>query len=253
MSLVSVKNVSFGYASNRRILDDVSLDIGPGDTIGLVGESGSGKTTLLRLLLGLARPDSGSITFDGQPLDPRNSAFMRTFRRQAQVVFQDPYSSLDPRQTIFSIIAEPLRSLKIPGDHRQMVGDALEAVGLDRDVGTRYPRQFSGGQRQRIAIARAIVAGPRLLLADEAVSALDLTTRTRIVDLLSRLSRDMSLLFVSHDIGVVAALCRRIVILEKGRIVEQGDTRSVLQNPKHPYTQRLLASVPRLSLTEVSS
>ena len=253
MSLVRVDHVSFGYTSDRRILDDVSLEIASGDTIGLVGESGSGKTTLLRLLLGLARPDAGTITFGGQPLDPGVSAFMRDFRRQAQVVFQDPYSSLDPRQTVFSIIAEPLRSLRIPGDHAKMVGDALDAVGLDRDVAKRYPHQFSGGQRQRVAIARAVVPGPRLLLADEAVSALDLTTRTRIVDLLASLSKTMSLLFVSHDIGVVAALCRRIVILEKGRVVETGATADVLANPKHPYTQRLLASVPRLRSNEVSS
>jgi peptide/nickel transport system ATP-binding protein len=253
MSLVRVENVSFGYTGGRRILDDVSLEIAAGDTIGLVGESGSGKTTLLRLLLGLTRPDSGSISFDGQPLNPRLGAFMRQFRKQVQVVFQDPYSSLDPRQTVFSIIAEPLRSLRIAGDHAQMVGDALEAVGLERTAGERYPHQFSGGQRQRIAIARAIVPGPRLLLADEAVSALDLTTRIRIVDLLAGLSKKMSLLLVSHDIGVVAALCKRIVILEKGRIVEAGDTAQVLANPQHPYTQRLLASVPRLTLKEVSS
>ncbi len=253
MSLVRVENVSFGYTGGRRILDDVSLEIAAGDTIGLVGESGSGKTTLLRLLLGLTRPDSGSISFDGQPLNPRLGAFMRQFRKQVQVVFQDPYSSLDPRQTVFSIIAEPLRSLRIAGDHAQMVGDALEAVGLERTAGERYPHQFSGGQRQRIAIARAIVPGPRLLLADEAVSALDLTTRIRIVDLLAGLSKKMSLLLVSHDIGVVAALCKRIVILEKGRIVEAGDTAQVLANPQHPYTQRLLSSVPRLTLKEVSS
>ena len=253
MSLVRVENVCFGYTGGRRILDDVSLEIAAGDTIGLVGESGSGKTTLLRLLLGLTRPDSGSISFDGQPLNPRLGAFMRQFRKQVQVVFQDPYSSLDPRQTVFSIIAEPLRSLRIAGDHAQMVGDALEAVGLERTAGERYPHQFSGGQRQRIAIARAIVPGPRLLLADEAVSALDLTTRIRIVDLLAGLSKKMSLLLVSHDIGVVAALCKRIVILEKGRIVEAGDTAQVLANPQHPYTQRLLSSVPRLTLKEVSS
>jgi peptide/nickel transport system ATP-binding protein len=253
MSLIRVENVSFGYRKDRQILDNVSLEIAAGDTVGLVGESGSGKTTLLRLLLGLARPDSGSITFDGAPLDPTNAHFMRNYRRQAQVVFQDPYSSLDPRQTIFSIIAEPLRSLKVPGDHTAMVRDALEAVGLPADAATRYPHQFSGGQRQRIAIARAIVPGPRLLLADEAVSALDLTTRTRIVDLLPRLINEMSLLFVSHDIGVVAALCRRIVILQKGRIVEAGETRDVLDNPKHNYTQQLLASVPRLSIDKVSS
>ncbi|MCW5722031.1 MAG: ABC transporter ATP-binding protein [Devosia sp.] len=253
MSLVAVDKVSFGYTASRPILDAVSLDIAPGDTIGLVGESGSGKTTLLRLLLGLATPDSGTIHFDGSPLDPRNGAFMRQFRRQAQVVFQDPYSSLDPRQTIFSIIAEPLRSLRLAGDHAAMVAQALEAVGLTPDAATRYPHQFSGGQRQRIAIARAIVPGPRLLLADEAVSALDLTTKVRVVELLARLSASMSLLFVSHDIGVVAALCRRIVILEQGRIVEAGDTATVLANPRHPYTQRLLASVPRLTLNEAST
>ncbi|HLV83735.1 MAG TPA: ABC transporter ATP-binding protein [Devosia sp.] len=250
MSLIRVDDVSFGYTADRRILDGVSLDIAAGDTIGLVGESGSGKTTLLRLLLGLERPNAGSISFDGAPLEPGNGPFMRQFRRQAQVVFQDPYSSLDPRQRVFSIIAEPLRSLRIAGDHAVAVASALAAVGLDPDTAKRYPHQFSGGQRQRIAIARAIVAKPRLLLADEAVSALDLTTRIRIVELLAELSKDMSLLFVSHDIGVVAALCQRIVILEHGRIVEQGETANVLAAPQHSYTQRLLASVPRLTLKE---
>jgi peptide/nickel transport system ATP-binding protein len=253
MSLVSLDNVSFAYTASRPILDKVSFSIEPGETIGLVGESGSGKTTLLRLLLGLARPDSGEITFDGTPLDPRNSAFMRHYRRQAQVVFQDPYSSLDPRQTIYSIIAEPLKSLKIPGNHAKLVAEALDHVGLPADVASRYPHQFSGGQRQRIAIARAIVPGPRLLLADEAVSALDLTTKVRIVELLARLSSTMSLLFVSHDIAVVAALCKRMVILEKGRIVESGETANILKSPQHPYTQRLLASVPRLTLNEAQS
>lgn len=250
MSLIRVDNVGFSYTTDRRILDGVSLDIATGDSIGLVGESGSGKTTLLRLLLGLERPTSGGIHFGDAALDSRNAAFMRSFRRQVQVVFQDPYSSLDPRQKIGAIIAEPLNSLKVAGDHKAMVAEALEAVGLDRSAADRYPHQFSGGQRQRIAIARAIVAGPRLLLADEAVSALDLTTRIRIVDLLARLSKDMSLLLVSHDIGVVAALCKRIVILEKGRIVEAGETARVLAAPQHPYTQRLLASVPRLSLED---
>ena len=216
-----------------------------------MGESGSGKTTLLRLLLGLQRPQGGSIAFEGTPLDPANRAFMRHFRRQVQVVFQDPYSSLDPRQKISAIVAEPLRALKVKGDHARLVAEALAAVGLDPDAARRFPHQFSGGQRQRIAIARAIAPKPRLLLADEAVSALDLTTRTRIVDLLARLSLDMALLFVSHDIGVVAALCRRIVILEKGRIVEAGETSAVLANPRHPYTQLLLASVPRLSFKEL--
>ena len=250
MSLLTVDNVDFGYGAGRQILHGVSLEVAEGDTIGLVGESGSGKTTLLRLMLGLARPDAGSIRFGDAPLDPRDRAFMRRFRREVQVVFQDPYSSLDPRQTVAAIVAEPLRSLKIAGDHRRMVRDALASVGLDADAAGRYPHQFSGGQRQRIAIARAIVSGPRLLLADEAVSALDLTTRIRIVELLRQLCTRMSLVFVSHDIGVVAALCRRIVILEKGRIVEAGETEAILRAPQHPYTRRLLQSVPRLSTKE---
>ena len=246
MSLLSVKDASFGYSRTQLVLHGASLDIEAGDSIGLVGESGSGKTTLLRLLLGLTRPSAGTITFKGEPLDPGNSAFMRAYRRQVQVVFQDPYSSLDPRQKVVSIVAEPLRSLKIVGDHRQMVTQALVSVGLDASILDRYPHEFSGGQRQRIAIARAIVSGPSLLLADEAVSALDLSTRIRIVELLRSLSQTMTLVFVSHDLGVVAALCERIVILERGRIVEQGYTADILANPKHAYTQRLLASVPRM-------
>lgn len=246
MSLLNLQDVSFGYTAGKAILRGINLAVEPGDSIGMVGESGSGKSTLLRLMLGLHRPQGGTVTFDGAPLDPRNARFMRSYRRQVQVVFQDPYSSLDPRQTVFSIVAEPLRSLHISGDHRKLVADAIASVGLDPTIATRYPHEFSGGQRQRIAIARAIVPGPRLLLADEAVSALDLSTRVRIVELLEQLSANMTLVFVSHDIGVVAALCSKIVILEQGRIVEAGPTRQVLADPQHPYTQRLLASVPRM-------
>lgn len=244
--LLNVKNVSFGYSRSRVVLDDVSLSIKRGASIGLVGESGSGKTTLLRLLLGLIKPTAGTITLEGTSVDPGNGAFMRGYRRRVQAVFQDPYSSLDPRQNVLSIVSEPLRSLKIPGDHKQMVSDALAAVGLERTILARYPHEFSGGQRQRIAIARAIVAGPTLLLADEAVSALDLSTRIRIVELLKRLSEQMTLVLVSHDLGVVAALCEEIVILEHGKIVEAGATRQILAAPQHPYTQKLLASVPRM-------
>lgn len=246
MSLVSVENVSFGYSRDRLVLDDVSLTIRAGASVGLVGESGSGKTTLLRLLLGLTRPSAGQIRFDGKRLETGNGGFMRDYRRQVQAVFQDPYSSLDPRQNVLGIVSEPLRSLGIPGDRRALVEAALVSVGLEPGILGRYPHEFSGGQRQRIAIARAIVAKPRLLLADEAVSALDLSTRVRIVELLKRLAADMTLVFVSHDLGVVAALCDEMVILEKGRIVEAGATRKILANPQHQYTRKLLGSVPRM-------
>ena len=246
MSIVSVENVSFGYGRDRLVLNDVSLTVKPGVSIGLVGESGSGKTTLLRLLLGLGKPSAGRILFGDKVLDAGNRGFMRDYRRNVQAVFQDPYSSLDPRQTVLGIISEPLESLGIAGDHRQMVSAALEAVGLEGNILGRYPHEFSGGQRQRIAIARAIVARPQLVLADEAVSALDLSTKVRIVDLFKQLAAQVTLLFVSHDLGVVAALCEEIVILERGRIVESGNTHEILKNPQHPYTRTLLASVPRM-------
>jgi len=246
MSLVSVDNVSFGYTRDRLVLDGVSVEIRAGTSVGLVGESGSGKTTLLRLLLGLTRPGAGQIRFDGSALDTGNGGFMREYRRQVQAVFQDPYSSLDPRQNVLGIVSEPLRSLGIPGDRRALVEAALVSVGLEPGILARYPHEFSGGQRQRIAIARAIVAKPRLLLTDEAVSALDLSTRIRIVELLQQLAAEMTLVFVSHDLGVVAALCDEMVILEKGRIVEAGATRKILADPQHQYTRKLLGSVPRM-------
>ena len=171
---------------------------------------------------------------------------MRDYRRSVQAVFQDPYSSLDPRQNVLAIVSEPLRALGIAGDRRKLVEAALVSVGLEAGILGRYPHEFSGGQRQRIAIARAIVAKPALLLADEAVSALDLSTRVRIVELLRELAVDMTMVFVSHDLGVVAALCDEIVILERGRIVEAGRTRDILSAPQHPYTKTLLASVPRM-------
>jgi peptide/nickel transport system ATP-binding protein len=163
-----------------------------------------------------------------------------------QAVFQDPYSSLDPRQRVFNIIAEPLRSLKIETDIAQAVAQALAAVDLPEDAATRYPHEFSGGQRQRIAIARAIVANPDLIIADEVVSALDLTTRARIIDLMRTLSERTTFVVVSHDIALVALLCERLIVLEKGRIVEQGNTREILANPQHAYTRKLLTSLPRM-------
>ncbi|MFD3911324.1 ABC transporter ATP-binding protein [Streptomyces sp. NPDC058603] len=256
-AILAARDAGFAYRGAPPVLHDVSLDIAAGRSLGLVGESGAGKTTLLRLLLGLTRPTSGRILFDGDELRLRDREQMRRFRRGVQSVFQDPYSSLDPRQRVSGIVAEPLRSLGLSrpvprGEEDPRVAAALEAVGLPADAARRYPHEFSGGQRQRIAIARATVCDPRVLLADEPVSALDVTTRVRIVDLLVELkeTRGLTIAMVSHDLSVVAALCERTAVLENGRVVEQGDTTSVLGSPSHPYSRRLIASVPRLPSPE---
>ncbi|MFE1960577.1 ABC transporter ATP-binding protein [Streptomyces sp. NPDC059479] len=253
--ILAARDAGFAYRGSPPVLHGVSLDITAGRSVGLVGESGAGKTTVLRLLLGLTRPTSGRILFDGDELRLRDRELMRRFRRGVQSVFQDPYSSLDPRQRVGGIVSEPLRSLGLSrsrGGDDPRVAAALEAVGLPADAADRYPHEFSGGQRQRIAIARATVCEPRVLLADEPVSALDVTTRVRIVDLLIELkeTRGLTVAMVSHDLSVVAALCEWTAVLEHGRIVEQGDTASVLGSPSHPYSRRLIASVPRLPAPE---
>ncbi|WP_295126792.1 ABC transporter ATP-binding protein [uncultured Leifsonia sp.] len=250
-AVLELRDVGFRYRrAAAAALDGVSFAVEAGRSIGLVGESGAGKTTVLSLLLGLASPTSGAVLFDGAPLDRRDRAVMRVFRRSVQTVFQDPYSSLDPRQSIGRIIGEPLASLRIASgaDARDRVADALRAVALPADAADRYPHEFSGGQRQRIAIARAIVSRPRVLLADEPVSALDVTTRIQIIELLGSLASadGMTIVMVSHDLSVVASLCEQTVVLNGGRVVEQGRTADVLGSPADPYTQRLLASVPRL-------
>jgi peptide/nickel transport system ATP-binding protein len=249
-AILQLCDASYRYRGGSVALDAVSFAVDEGQNIGLVGESGAGKTTLLRLLLGLAAPTSGSVMFDGVALDRRNRERMVQFRRSVQTVFQDPYASLDPRQSIGRSVSEPLRSLGIAtgADARARVEEALNAVGLPADSATRYPHEFSGGQRQRVAIARAVVGHPRVLLADEPVSALDMTTRIQVLDLLAELgqSNNLTVVMVSHDLGAVAALCSRIVVLQRGRVVEQGDTSTVLAAPAEPYTRTLLASVPRL-------
>ena len=251
--ILRLDDVSFAYRgaqAGQHAVRDISFSIEPGQNTGLVGESGSGKTTLVRLLLGLLRPTTGHVVFDGVPLDLGNRAQMRTFRRSVQTVFQDPYSSLDPRQRVGRIVGEPVRSLRIAKGREAdaLVIGALRSVGLPADAASRYPHEFSGGQRQRIAIARAIVSRPRVLLADEPVSALDVITRGQVIDLLAELGegRDLTVLMVSHDLGVVGALCQRTIVLKAGRIVEQGTTSGVLGAPTEAYTKQLLAAVPRL-------
>ena len=251
--ILGLANVSYAYRAGRtgqQAVQGVSFDIESGQNTGLVGESGSGKSTLLKVLLGLVRPTSGEVLFDGTPLDLGNRSQVRSFRRSVQTVFQDPYSSLDPRQRVGRIVGEPVRSLQIAHGRAAdaLVAEALESVGLPARAASRYPHEFSGGQRQRIAIARAIVSRPRVLLADEPVSALDVITRNQVIDLLADLgpSRNLTVLMVSHDLGVVAALCQRTIVLQAGQVVEQGTTSSVLGAPREAYTRRLLAAVPRL-------
>ncbi|GGJ40075.1 ABC transporter ATP-binding protein [Streptomyces brasiliensis] len=249
--VLELENVALRHrGSTANVVEDVSLTVEAGHSLALVGESGAGKTTLLRLLLGLSRPTCGSVRFDGAGLSPRDRTRMRDFRRSVQCVFQDPYSSLDPRRRVGAIVAEPLRSLGLDtrATAAPKVAATLERVGLPADTADRYPHEFSGGQRQRIAIARATVCHPRVLLADEPVSALDVTTRVKVVDLIAELKQEqgLTLVMVSHDLSVVASLCERTAVLERGHIVEQGDTAQVLGAPTHPYTRRLIDSVPRL-------
>ena len=252
-ALLAAENVSYRYRrAGHDVLVGVDVAVGPGASLGLVGESGAGKSTLAQLLLGLHVPTAGRILFRGEPLRLDDRPARLAFRRSVQTVFQDPYSSLDPRMTVGRSIAEPLVSLgtaeRSAEDRRARVGALLESVGLPADAATRYPSAFSGGQRQRIAIARALAPDPAVLIADEPVSALDMSVRIQIVDLLRDLAaaRGLSLVLVSHDLSVVAALCENIAVLHDGRVVEQGATDVVLRSPADPYTRRLIDAIPRL-------
>ncbi|MGK9148753.1 ATP-binding cassette domain-containing protein [Plantibacter flavus] len=230
-------------------LEPSDLTVAPGEAVGVIGESGSGKSTLVRLLLALDTPSSGTVEFEGRPVSAAASAkSLHWFRRQTGIVFQDPYASLDPRMTVGRIVAEPLEALGIEGDRRARVRAVLRLVGLDADAADRFPHEFSGGQRQRIALSRAIVHRPRLLVGDEPLSALDVTVRAQILELLGSLRTELGLavVLVSHDIGVVQHLCDRVVVMRDGAIVEEGPVSRVLSRPSHPYTTQLLASVPRL-------
>nr|WP_091187281.1 ABC transporter ATP-binding protein [Microbacterium humi] len=231
-----------------RALAPTDLVIEEGSSLGVIGESGSGKSTLVRLMLALDTATAGTVRFRGTPVHPGRRAAW--FRRETGIVFQDPYASLDPRMTVARIIAEPLTGLGIPGNHRARVLQVLSRVGLDADMAGRYPHEFSGGQRQRIALARAIVHEPCVLVGDEPVSALDVTVRAQILDLLRDLKQTMGLtvVLVSHDIGIVRDLCERVAVMHDGHIVEEGPTAQVLTQPAHDYTRRLLDAVPVLEI-----
>jgi len=274
MALVEVRNLNKIYSQGEsplgaklsgrnevRAVDDVSLDIHSGETVGLVGESGSGKSTLGRLILRLIEPTSGSIRFEDRDLLAASHGEMRRLRRDMQIIFQDPFASLDPRFRVEDIIAEPLvihrnaqrnpqgtRNTK--DGIRDRVVELLRAVGLDESIRQRFPHEFSGGQRQRIGIARALALRPKFVVADEPVSALDVSVGAQIVNLLAQLQRDFGLtyLFISHSMPVVRYLSTRIAVMYRGKIVEVGSTEQITERPQHPYTRSLLEATPEVEV-----
>jgi ABC-type glutathione transport system ATPase component len=241
-----LESLSFGY-KKKEALKNISLRVFRGESLGIVGESGSGKTTLLLLLLRVMKTQQGNIAFDGRSLADMSRQEIRGFRSKVQPIFQDPFLSLDPSQKIGSIIGEPLDSLKLAASKEERkfkIASALESVGLENDVASRYPEEFSGGQRQRIAIARALVTNPEVLIADEPVSALDIITKIEILKLLHTLkeNKDFTLIMVSHDLPVVADISARIVVLDQGEIIEDAPSEMVLTSPRHPRTRQLVES-----------
>jgi len=256
--LLAVENVSKQYRLPRQrlfapapvlqVLDGVSFTLETGRSLGIVGESGSGKSTLARLVMALEAPTGGRVLLGGQDLHRLSPAELRRARAQVQMVFQDPYGSLDPRRTVGQTVAEPLALLQgAPRDEqRRRAAEALEAVGLRAGDLVRYPHEFSGGQRQRIAIARALITRPRLIVADEPVSALDVSVQAQVLNLMQDLQDEfgLSYLFISHDLSVIDLVCDEVVVLQSGRIVEQGPPQRLFTQPQHAYTRRLLAAVP---------
>jgi len=260
MPLIEVRNLTkvfrfgespFGASQGEiRAVNDVSLDIEPGETLGLVGESGSGKSTLGRLILRLVEPTSGLIRFEGKDLRSAHRQEMRRLRRDMQIIFQDPFSCLDPRMRVEQILAEPLvvhEKLR-PSARRRRVLELLGAVGLDESARHRFPHEFSGGQRQRVGIARALALRPKFIVADEPISALDVSVGAQIVNLMAKLQREFGLtyLFISHSMPVVRYLATRIAVMHRGTIVEMGPVDQITERPQHSYTRGLLHATPEV-------
>lgn len=258
--LLDVRDVVREYAMPRhsifaapkplRVLHGVSIQLKAGQSLGIVGESGSGKSTLARAVMALERPQTGQILLDGEDIFALDGKSLRLTRKKFQAIFQDPYGSLDPRHTVRRIITEPVRSLEGAGSGRDLdgrVAEVLDAVGLPRAAADKYPHEFSGGQRQRVAIARALITRPALIVADEPVSALDVSIQAQVLNLLMDLQDKfgLSYLFISHDLGVVRVITDRVAVMHLGRIVEEGPTNAVFDNPRHPYTQALVRAVPK--------
>jgi oligopeptide/dipeptide ABC transporter ATP-binding protein len=247
---LSVRDVTVRYSRGHKApaaVDGVSFDVAPGETLGLVGESGSGKSTIGKAILGLQPATAGQILLHGTDITRASLRRRRVAAVDLRVVFQDPYSSLNPAQTIGQTLTEPLSVLRVPkGERRERARQALAAVGLPADASDRYPARFSGGQRQRIAIARALVCDPRVIVLDEPVSALDLSTQAQVLNLLADLrdERQLALLFIAHDLGVIRFLAQRVVVLYHGQVMEAGPVEEVTQRPRHPYTIALTVASP---------
>ena len=259
MALLEVKNLRVHFPHRQglfsrgsaavKAVDDVSFEIAPGETLGLVGESGCGKSTLGRAVIRLIEPTAGDVNFDGTNLLQLNAGELRAKRRQFQIIFQDPFSSLNPRLTVAQIIGEALDIHRLTADatgRRKRIHELLEQVGLNAGHAERYPHEFSGGQRQRIGIARALAVSPRLIICDEPVSALDVSVQAQVVNLLQDLQSRLGLtyLFIAHDLAVVEHISQRVLVMYLGRIVESGPAESVIRAPRHPYTKALIAAVP---------
>ncbi len=253
MPLLEVKNLRVDYARGGhcvRAVRDVSFAVGKGESLGLVGESGSGKSSLARAILRLEPVQGGKILFEGADVAGLKNAALKNYRRKVQMVFQDPFGSLNPRQSVGSAIEEALRVHHLASRDELLVrvGELLKAVGLDPAFAERYPHEFSGGQRQRIGIARCLAVQPELIVADEPVSALDVSVQVQILNLLKELQRELGLsyLFIAHDLAVVGYLCDRVLVMKDGVLVEEGKTDDVFARPQHEYTKMLLRAVPEV-------